>query len=107
MQYKYYLCGMFFHMNEQYTHVHWLERTIITVHMDISLCDSMQFSRYVRLFTRIPTYMCIYKSLSACDCGSVCECACLYASAHVQSPQQGQSSRLVPTVGSFPLGGHD
>lgn len=44
-------------------------------------------------------------------------CACTYAVQHTRlaarvrmcnnPPQQGQSSRLVPTVGSFPLGGHD
>lgn len=49
------------------------------------------------------TYICIW--VSARVCGSVCgadkESACALP------PQLGQSSRLVHTVGSFPLGGRD
>lgn len=48
-------------------------------------------------------YSHICKSARAVVCVGLTVSAHVYVSTHAQSPQQGQSSRLVPTVGSLTL----
>lgn len=61
-----------FHMYVQYMYVHWLQREIITVCMDMGLCDSVQFSRYVRVSTCMCVNTCVYVNLCLLVCVGLC-----------------------------------